>query len=250
MSISAESTPIAGQTHESSLKSPDVAEVASAVESLKIQETSSQEQQEQHAESFVGESKGHSTFADPSDFAIKHPLQNRWTLWYDRTDGRMSQQHWTSNLKRVVTFDTVEDFWRVFNNIRPASELALGSNYHLFKENIEPSWEHVDNRIGGKWVVNAKKDKLDSMWLYAVLACIGEAFEHENEICGAVVSIRKVHRIALWTRTSTDEMAQRSIGASYKRFLELAPNETVGYQVHDDALKHNSSFKNRDRYTV
>lgn len=223
-------------------KSP-VDEVTESVATLNVEEVEQENETGDDGVLGVG-------FADPSDFAIKHPLQNRWTLWYDRTDGRVSQHHWQANLKRVVTFDTVEDFWRVFNNIRPASELAIGSNYHLFKENIEPSWEHIDNRFGGKWVANAKKDKLDSMWLYAVLACIGEAFEYEAEICGAVVSIRKMHRIALWTRTAQNETAQRSIGASYKRFLELPDQEVVGYQVHDDALKHNSSFKNRDRYSV
>jgi len=219
-------------------------DIVDAVGALSVNE-SGKEQPEAAQEPVSGTS-----FADPTDFAIKHPLQNRWTLWYDRTDGRVQQHHWQSNLKKVVTFDSVEDFWRVFNNIRPASDLATGSNYHLFKENIEPSWEHQDNRFGGKWVVNCRKDKLDSMWLYAVLACIGEAFAHEHEICGSVVSIRKVNRIALWTRTANAEPVQRSIGADFKKFLELPVNETVGYQVHDDALKHNSSFKNRDRYSV
>lgn len=104
---------------------------------------------------------------------------------------------------------------RIFNNIRPASKLALGSNYHLFKENIEPKWEHHDNSKGGKWIhtCKGKKDQLDKMWLWMVLACIGENFEDDNEICGCVVSIRKGQdRIALWTRTSSNEAVQRRIG--------------------------------------
>ena len=30
---------------------------------------------------------------------------------------------------------------RLYNNISPASALGQGSNYHLFKEGIEPKWE-------------------------------------------------------------------------------------------------------------
>jgi translation initiation factor 4E len=105
--------------------------------------------------------------------------------------------------------------FRIFNNIRPASKLTSGSNYHLFKENIEPKWEHAENVKGGKWIVTIKgqKDQLDKMWLWAVLACIGENFDDGSEICGMVVSLRKpLDRLALWTKSALNEPAQRSIG--------------------------------------
>ena len=50
---------------------------------------------------------------------------------------------------QVATFDMVEDFWGIFNNIRPPSRLNPGSNYHLFKVGIEPTWEHQANMAGG-----------------------------------------------------------------------------------------------------
>ena len=43
-----------------------------------------------------------------SDSLIKHPLQNRWALWYFKND---KTKDWASNLKLVASFDTVEDFW-------------------------------------------------------------------------------------------------------------------------------------------
>ena len=39
---------------------------------------------------------------------IKHPLQNRWALWYFKND---KTKDWASNLKCITAFDTVEDFW-------------------------------------------------------------------------------------------------------------------------------------------
>jgi len=192
-------------------------------------------------------------FADPHNFTIKHPLQNSWTLWYDNPGKKASQDSWADNLKKIVTFDTVEDFWRIFNNVRPASKLSTGSNYHLFKENIEPKWEHAENSKGGKWIVTVKgkKEQLDKMWLWAVLACIGESFEDGTEICGIVVSIRKgLDRLALWTKTATHESLQRSVGTTLKRVLELPENNVIGYQCHADSLKRNSSFNNRNRYEV
>jgi len=179
-------------------------------------------------------------------FDIKHPLQNRWTLWYDNPGKKTNSSTWGASLKRVVTFDTVEDFWRIFNNIRPATKLVLGSNYHLFKDHIEPKWEDKENTKGGQWVApcKGKRETMDKMWLWAVLACIGESFEDDSEICGVVVSVRKTgDRIALWTKNSNNEMAQKRIGQQFKKVLELPDNLTIGFTSHADSIKSGSRSK-------
>eukprot|EP00005_Dracoamoeba_jomungandri_P007364 CAMPEP_0174265756 /NCGR_PEP_ID=MMETSP0439-20130205/27783_1 /TAXON_ID=0 /ORGANISM="Stereomyxa ramosa, Strain Chinc5" /LENGTH=215 /DNA_ID=CAMNT_0015352375 /DNA_START=113 /DNA_END=760 /DNA_ORIENTATION=+ len=194
-------------------------------------------------------------FADAQNFSIKHPLQNSWTLWYDNPRKKTSQDTWGNHLKQVADFDTVEDFWRLYNNIQPASKLTHGSNYHLFKTGIEPKWEDSANEKGGKWVVTfsnkQRAEKLDNMWLYVILACIGEAFDWEDEICGVVVSIRKSQdRIGLWTRNASEEEITRGIGRQLKRTLELSENAAIGYQCHQDSMRRDSSFSNRNRYEV
>jgi translation initiation factor 4E len=50
---------------------------------------------------------------------------------------------------------------------------------------------------------------LDQLWLNILLAMIGEQFDEGDEICGAVASVRaRQEKIALWTRTATNEAAQ------------------------------------------
>jgi hypothetical protein len=44
---------------------------------------------------------------DPSNFSMKHPLQARWTLWYDNPGKRVSSDHWEENVQKIMTFDTV-----------------------------------------------------------------------------------------------------------------------------------------------
>ncbi|XP_016313251.1 eukaryotic translation initiation factor 4E-like isoform X2 [Sinocyclocheilus anshuiensis] len=39
---------------------------------------------------------------------IKHPLQNRWSLWFFKND---KSKTWQANLRLISKFDTVEDFW-------------------------------------------------------------------------------------------------------------------------------------------
>jgi translation initiation factor 4E len=59
----------------------------------------------------------------------------------------------------------------VYNNVLPASQLQFGCNYYLFKDGIEPKWEHEQNRSGGKWVYQIpKRDRAatDDLWLDTV----------------------------------------------------------------------------------
>jgi translation initiation factor 4E len=192
-------------------------------------------------------------FADPTNFTIKHPLQNRWTLWYDNPRKKTSQDTWGNYLKKIVDVDTVEDFWRLYNNIVPASQLEHGSNYHLFKTGIEPKWEDPANGKGGQWTITLppkmRKD-VDQLWLFTLLACIGETFgDEEDEICGCVVSLRKPgDRIAIWTRTASKEATTRAIGAQFRRTLDLPPNIVLGYQCHADSMRRSGSQAPKNRY--
>lgn len=112
-------------------------------------------------------------FHDPQAFTVKHPLINKWTLWYTKppTPGQRGADAWADNLKEVITFDSVEEFWGVYNNIAKATELSQKSDYHLFKQGVRPEWEDKQNQKGGKWAFQSKgasKEFLDDMWLYSV----------------------------------------------------------------------------------
>ena len=45
------------------------------------------------------------------DFSKKHPLEYRWTLWFDNPQQKQSTTKYGQTLRQVFTFDTVEDFW-------------------------------------------------------------------------------------------------------------------------------------------
>lgn len=176
-------------------------------------------------------------------------------MWYDNPGKRTSQSSWGDYLRKVVTIDTVEDFWGLYNNVLAASKLPAGANYHFFKDGIEPKWEDPENEKGGKWLITlppkARGEQLDKLWLWTLLACIGEQFEDADEICGAVVSVRRqANKIALWTRTCANEAAQMRIGRTLKQALELPDNMVIGYQSHADAMKKSSSYTAKNRYEV
>ncbi|TPX34227.1 hypothetical protein SmJEL517_g03144 [Synchytrium microbalum] len=193
-------------------------------------------------------------FDDPINFTHKHPLQHKWCVWFDSAQGKQNQKNWMDNLKNLVTFDSVEDFWGIMNHIMKASALPAGSNYHVFKEGIQPMWEDPQNKKGGKWVVSITKKhrgQMDTWWLNTLMGMIGEAFEDGAEIMGAVVSARRSYdRISLWTKTGAIQDVQERIGKQFKQIMGVDSDITLGYQMHDTALKTNSSYGNDDIYQV
>ncbi|GAA5988943.1 hypothetical protein JCM10908_006239 [Rhodotorula pacifica] len=119
--------------------------------------------------------------SDPSNFTVTHPLYSPWTLWFDSATKQDKAKSWEESLAKVISFQSVEHFWGLYNNIVPPSNLGAGSNYYLFKQGIKPAWEDAANEKGGKWSVQLPRgkysDQIDQYWLYTMLAAIGETFE-------------------------------------------------------------------------
>ncbi|KAF7202184.1 transcript variant X1, partial [Nothobranchius furzeri] len=180
---------------------------------------------------------------------IKHPLQNRWSLWFFKND---KSKTWQANLRLISKFDTVEDFWALYNHIQLSSNLLSGCDYSLFKDGIEPMWEDERNKRGGRWLITLTKQQrrqdLDRFWLETLLCLVGEAFDdYSDDVCGAVVNVRnKGDKIAVWTSDFENREAVTHIGRVYKERLGLPLKMTIGYQSHTDtATKSGSTTKNK-----
>eukprot|EP00877_Chromochloris_zofingiensis_P007497 jgi/Chrzof1/2/Cz01g00030.t1 len=188
------------------------------------------------------------------DFSKKHPLEHRWTLWFDNPSVKQSVAKFGQGLRAVYSFDTVEDFWCLYNNIKTPSQLQPSATYYLFKDGIEPKWEDPRNANGGSWTANVPrtangKQILDAWWLHAVLACIGEQFDEGDEVCGVCVNIRSSKdRIELWSKTAANEALQTSVGKQLKQLLDVPESNKLGFIVFSDKLGGGRGA--RDRYSI
>jgi translation initiation factor 4E len=183
------------------------------------------------------------------------PLHHTWTLWYDNPKLAPAGSDWKETLKTCGTFNTVGTFWPIFNNIKPASKISIGSNYSIFRHGIVPSWEDTENVNGGKFVLTIPKKesrlgKCDESWLFSILAVIGETMDATgDQVNGAVVSIRKSQdRVAIWLKSSDREICVR-IGERWKVVLGLEKT-TLRFQSHKDAASSGRSFRNESQFKV
>ncbi|ALC43238.1 maker651 [Drosophila busckii] len=176
------------------------------------------------------------------ELPLKHPLEHTWTLWYLENDRSKS---WEDMQNEITSFDMVEDFWSLYNHIKPPSELKIGSDYSLFKKDIQPMWEDEANKHGGRWVISIQrcsKLELDKLWLDVLLILIGEAVQHTEEICGAVINLRsKSNKISIWTANGHNDVAVMEIGHKLRKLLGLPPHN-LQYQLHKDSMSKQGSL--------
>jgi len=179
-----------------------------------------------------------------SEVVPKHPLQNRWQLWYFRPGPKGSV--WEDNLLDVTHFDSVEDFWALYNHIELASNLASGSDYSVFKAGIRPMWEDTHNKLGGRWLFTFNKKtstarQIDEIWLEVLLCLIGEAFgEDSDQICGAVINIRgRMDKISVWTNDYKNSQSIMNIGRVLK--TRTGYNSNISFEAHSDTIQKTGS---------
>lgn len=239
----------------------DPVEAAKAVLESAIQETNDKATS---SEIVQDGNEVRTVFQDPINFNVKHPLFNSWTLWFDNPVYRGSasakerRESWGANLHKVVDFNTVEEFWGLYNNIVPPSNLPQSANYYLFKTGIQPAWEDPANGNGGKWSIQLPREKhrgqIDKIWLYTMLAAIGEVLEtpssensppssrEEELVTGVILQARaNYYRVSVWTRRAdewdvpepTDDASRASLEVA-KRLLDIGryfKSEVLGYPL-------------------
>ncbi|KAE9621960.1 putative translation Initiation factor eIF- 4e [Lupinus albus] len=181
------------------------------------------------------------------EIGSKNKLERQWTFWLDNQSKTKQGAAWGSSLRKIYTFNTVEEFWCLYDQIFKPSKLVGNVDFHLFKTGVEPKWEDPECANGGKWTVASnRKANLDTMWLETLMALIGEQFDDAEDICGVVASVRqRQDKLSLWTKTAANEAAQMSIGRKWKEIIDVT--DKITYNFHDDARRERSS---KGRYSV
>lgn len=135
------------------------------------------------------------------------------------------KEQWQANQTLLGSFDTVEDFWRLYNHIQVPSRI-MHADLSVFRSGISPAWEDPCLKHGGRFVaMGGKTPLIDHIWETLVLSVIGEQFgESWKYVCGVVVSIRRTClKVALWV-SSSDVAVLRNIEVLFKTIVQQGAN--------------------------
>lgn len=128
-------------------------------------------------------------------------LKHKWWLWEQVVQSERGT--FTDALRKVVSFDTVQDFWSIWNGLPQPGELLDQKRITrempsgpavaidaimIFRDGISPEWEHPMNSTGGHFQMMLKPTlgagQIDEYWNNIVLGMIGHTIEPAELITG------------------------------------------------------------------
>ena len=102
-----------------------------------------------------------------------HKLNSSWKLFYHSP----TLQDWTlPSYTEVAEFQTVEEFWMVFNKF-PEKYFHMGM-FFFMRGNIKPTWEDVSNRSGGCWSYKIPMKHIYEVWKDLSIRLVGESLSN------------------------------------------------------------------------
>jgi translation initiation factor 4E len=180
----------------------------------------------------------------------QHKLNANWVFWYISRKEKDHNVPYEERLKKIVTFNTLEDFFRYYVYLKSASEVERNSDLSIFKEGYKPLWESCPD--GGCWFIRFKKSddpsEIDLKWEKLLFALIGEQFEEPNML-GAVLSIRgRETIIELWFNYLKNAAVKVMTLEKMKELLDIDTSMTVYFKDNENAMKDKSTLKNAETY--
>ena len=156
----------------------------------------------------------------------QHKLHSTWTVW----GHALKDNNWEiESYKKLYEFDSIEDFWKFFNNVKDFSSFML----FIMRGSILPIYEDEENKKGGsyQYVVPTKSSHHSIVQL--VCRIIGETLtdvELYDEINGmSVVPKGGSSVINIWTKNSDQKLIfnnlkDRFFDPGHLRYKKWKPN--------------------------
>ena len=146
-------------------------------------------------------------------------LENKFSFLYRIDDNTqnpnqkqvMEKEKYESQVKKIAEFDTIEEFWGIFQHLRKPDSCRPGIEYFMFKEPIKPMWEDENNKNGGRFSIKLKHGYTTIIWEEMIFALIGGILpkEMKDEINGIVVTSRKeFNTLQIWFKNYDDKITE------------------------------------------
>lgn len=138
----------------------------------------------------------------PDKQELTHPLQDKWTIWAHA----ITDSNWSiTSYKKIYEFQTIEDFWVFFNNIKHFRDFML----FVMRGDTLPIYEDPMCQNGGYFSYVVSSPQLNTSVLALLTRMIGETLTDDymyDEIIGMSVSPKGGRSvIKIWNKNKNNE---------------------------------------------
>ena len=144
----------------------------------------------------------------------------------------IDKSEYVNQVKKIAEFDTIEDFWAIFQHLRKPDSSFEGIEFQLFKNPIKPIWDDENNINGGSVSIKLNKDFTTIIWEEMVFAIIGDVLpkEIQEEINGIVVTRKSNYNtLEIWFK-HYDEETKKNIDSCIRDLIQIPPEVNLYFQ--------------------
>ena len=177
-------------------------------------------------------------------------LSNKFVFWYHINEISADQEY-ESQIKKLAEFETLEDFWAIFQYLKKPDDCKQAIEFQLFKSPIKPMWEDENNKDGGKIALKLRKEYSNLVWEELVFAFIGGYFAKEikDEINGLVINCKKdFNTLQIWIKSFNNEVTS-ALEKNIREILNIPSEVALDIKPFNAPQKeHNNYYNNYNNY--
>ena len=177
-------------------------------------------------------------------------LANKFVFWYHINEISADQEY-ESQIKKLAEFETLEDFWAIFQYLKKPDDCKQAIEFQLFKSPIKPMWEDENNKDGGKIALKLRKEYSNLVWEELVFAFIGGYFAKEikDEINGLVINCKKdFNTLQIWIKSFNNEVTS-ALEKNIREILNIPSEVALDIKPFNAPQKdYNNRYNNYNNY--
>ena len=112
----------------------------------------------------------------------------------------------TDAVKLIGTARTIEEFWGIYNHLVRPSDLPATTDYHFFREGIQPTWESTSERPAGQ--DGKAADPVSEVWQWIRLTILTVV---EKDDKGEDIVVREVYLVNQQVRVRRPENRRSTV---------------------------------------
>ena len=185
----------------------------------------------------------------------KTKLSQKYAFWFRISEEilknkipkqNLDSSEYESQVKKIAEFDTIEDFWAIFQHLKKPDNCNPGIEFQMFKEKIKPMWEDELNKQGGKLTLKLNKGFTTVIWEEIILGIIGNILpKHIMEgINGVVFCAKKeFNTLQIWFK-DYDRNYYMELEQCFRDLIQI-PNE-VPIDIKKFFFEKNTNYNNKE----
>ena len=185
----------------------------------------------------------------------KKKLSHKYAFWFriskEAIKAHQQKQNknnieYKSQIKKISEFDTVEDFWAIYQHLKRPDKCNEGIEFHMFKNKIKPIWDDEYNINGGRLTIKLTQGHTDIIWEEILLGLIGDRFPKEisDKINGVLFSAKNGYNIIqIWFREYNENYCNE-LKQSFRDLIQI-PEEVPIYIK--QFYRYNNNKKNENK---